>query len=57
VDARTALRQIVARALLDDALDIDGADTLRRELAPEMAQLVAEERRESRQVALPANNA
>jgi len=55
VDARTALRQIVARALLDDALDIEGADTLRRELAPEMAQLAAEDRRESRQVAPMAN--
>ena len=55
MDARTALRQIVARALLDDALDIEGADSLRRELSTEIAQLAAEDRRESRQVAPMAN--
>jgi len=58
VDARTALRQIVARALTDpsfDASGIEGADILRRELSAEIAQLAAEDRRESRQVAPMAN--
>ena len=60
MDARTALRQIVARALTDpsfDASGIEGADILRRELSAEIAQLAAEDRRESRQVAPMANNA
>lgn len=54
MDARTALRQIVARALQDptfDASGIDGADILRRELSAEIAQLAADARSESRQVA------
>ena len=45
MDARTALRRVVARALMDPNFDPEGIadiEGLRRELATEMAQLAAE---------------